>query len=384
MVWQKSGPTWYCRVYNETGATRVCSTGTTEKAVADDVEALAERLRARRRWRLLNAIVAGRPGFELATVYDADVRSALESLEARLDDVDLAPLVAEWNGWGRKRRGPDPKYVRQVRRLIPEGTPFPRSQFTRRRIATFLRTLAVAEPTKNTYRSALFQFGRWLVEHEILDTNPVRDVDGFRASKARRIWFEPATAEAIVTAIGHPVVRAMHALMVATGAEWGACARATRRDLDLEGRTFYARGTKTDYRTRRVAIAPAPVHRAFAWALPILSDYVATLAPNAPLFPVSEKDALDELRAALKAVQISGPQAAATQHDWRHTFAVAFRRAHGDPAIARRQLGHEPTSNVYERVYGVYLAELGETAAKPNADAAAPDSAPTLHGVREA
>lgn len=388
--WRKA-PTgqFYCRVTAEDGTTKILPTGTTDPLVAEDTERTAERLYQQKRWRLLDAIVHRRPrALTLFEVHNADVArpSRLDQLEAALvnagETVDLDPLVAQWNGWGTKRRGPDPKYVRQVRRFIPAGTPFPHTQFTRKRIATFLRGLKVQEPTKNTYRAALFQFGRWLVEHEVIETNPVRDVSGFRGSEGRRIWFEPAMAETIVKAITHPVVRAMHALMAATGVEWETCEKARRRDLWLAGEgtepwTFYARGGKNKYRTRRVAIAPAPVADLFAWARPIVADYAAGLLPVAPLFPVSEKEALDQLRAALAAVGVTGKHARATQHDWRHTFAVAMRRRLADPQDAKHQLGHAPTSIVYETVYGVYLSELGALPAPSETDEPAPVSAPT-------
>jgi integrase len=386
MVWQKGGNLWYCRVRGQGTAQRIVSTGTADREVAEDIEALAVRLRRRRRWELLAAILDGRPGYTLAEVYDADVRGTLDALERALADVDLEPFVAEWTGRG-PRTGSEAtraRYVRMVRELVPAGVPFPRSRFTRGTIAAWLDALPQSSGTRRAYRVALSNFARWLVQRDALAHNPVRDVDAPPPNPAREVWLSVEQALAAVAANADPVAQAVVALMHATGVEWQACERATRRDLDLAGWTFYARGTKTGARTRRVAVAggkgfPAALAKALRPLRALLAAYAKPLHPSAPLFPTTERRALEAHTAACAAAKT--PRA--TLHDTRHSVAVWWVQAQGDKQALRRQLGHRANSLMVERIYGVYTDRLGGEEQHDEA-ASATNPAPTREMEREA
>lgn len=381
MVWKKApAGGYYCRVTAEDGTTKVLPCGTSDKLVADDVEATANRLHARRRWALLNAVVHARPRrLTLAQVYDADVRGALDTLEASLTDVDVTPLVAEWAGRGR--RGLVEDYLPIVRRFLPEGTPCPASTLTAGKVRRYVDGLAVSGSMKNKVRAAISAFCWWLVERELLPANPVRSTRGYTPNPPRAVFHTMAEAEALVAAITDPVAQALEALMAATAAEWQACQRARVRDLDVRGWTFYARGTKTKSRTRRIAVGagdgvPQTLGRELAWARPILAAYVRDLLPTAPLFPITEKRALALHHAACRAARVRD----SVLHDWRHTYAVRWLQLRGDIPALRRQLGHTLNSQQAETVYGVYAAELGYEDDAPAAPVPAPAASRRTRG----
>ena len=90
----KNAHTYKLRIVLADRRSATCSTGTTDKRVADDVEGMVKRFRRQRRWDVLEAIVLKQ--VTLAKVYDADQAGTLEALMAELRDVDLDPLVSEW------------------------------------------------------------------------------------------------------------------------------------------------------------------------------------------------------------------------------------------------------------------------------------------------
>ena len=101
--------------------------------------------------------------------------------------------MAEWGGKGKRARRE--KYVVQVRKLIPEGVPFPLSKFRRRTIAEFLPGLEVSDPTRNRYKAALSQSARFLIERELLETmSAVRDAGSFSENDPRMVWLAPKNA----------------------------------------------------------------------------------------------------------------------------------------------------------------------------------------------
>lgn len=73
----------------------------------------------------------------------------------------------------------------------------------------------VSPSTRNRYRSALLQFGRWLVEHEIIETNPVRDVQSSTENAARDVHYSMTDAKRLVDAQPQPH-RTLGALMAAS------------------------------------------------------------------------------------------------------------------------------------------------------------------------
>lgn len=383
MVFRMKGKlTFQVRVTSlDSRRSKVLTTGTPDEATARDVGAFVRRLRARRNARALDALLDDR--VSLPELYDADVAGRLdEALAAayarpsEADDPDLAPLVAEW---AKTERGD--RRVQRVRRLIPEGARFPRSRFRRKAIRAFLDGLttldrgvghgvaggAPASPnTKNAYRSALRVFADWLIEREVLEVNPVRDVKPAPGAAARTVHYSPAQARAIVDRMAG-VPRVCAALMAGTGMEWQSVRRLLRRDVDLETRTAFARGTKTRHRARYVEITEA-------WAWAVVEPYLRTLAPSARVVPLSRERVLQAQREAADALGLPHH----TLHDWRHTYSVIARKRGDAPQIIKQQLGHSPNSTTLERVYGAYVGispRVAERLRKEGIEAAPADAA---------
>jgi len=336
---QQKGHAYKVRISNKERTKRVTlTTGSREIESAQEVEAFAQRLRDRKRWDVINALIAKR--ISLSDAYDAHENGTLDALMLDLATPDLDQLVEGWEDQGANK-----KYVRQVRRMIPEGIPFPASRFTRKAVSLFLASLKVQGPTKNRYRTALSQFAKWLVERDVLESNIVRDVAGKPENDPRCVWYEWEDAKRLIAALPEPF-RSLEALMAGTGMEWQAIESLKRRDVDLQARTVRAHGHKNRHRNRLVRITEE-------WTLPIIANHVQTLMPNAPLFTVSNDRALDRHQAAVKALGLES----STLHDWRHTYAVNNLQAGLKPQVVKRQLGHAKNSTMVERIYGVWIVD---------------------------
>lgn len=336
---QKPGHAFKVRVSNKARTKAVIlSTKTHDADQAEEVSAFVKRLRDRKKWPVLDALVA--KTLTLSDAFDADVAGELDELMAELATVDLSPLVEEW-----KAQGANAKYVIQVRVMIPEGTPYPAARFTRKAVSRFLATLDVQGPTKNRYRTALSQFARWLIEQEHIETNVVRDVRGKPENDPRSVWYEWSDAKRIIEALEEPY-KSIEALMAGTGMEWQAIANLKRRDIDLKARTVRAHGHKNRHRNRMVRITEE-------WVLPIITRHCQSLTPNATVFNVNHDRAIDRHAEAVAALHLE----ASTLHDWRHTYAVNWLRKGGRVPALRRQLGHAPNSTIAERVYAQWVVE---------------------------
>lgn len=333
--------TYKGRVYDpDSHASVIRSYGTRNEAEAGEVRGFMRRLKQTRQWDALRLIVAKK--LKPIAAYDASHHGTLQALVAGLKaeqaDIDLSPLVDEWKETARSQT-----YVRQVRELVIEGERFPRSEFTRGRCSKFLAGLKVSGSTRNRYRVALSQFARWLVERDVVPTNPLREVRGYTPNPSRMVYYTRDEATRLLWALPQPY-RCLEALMCGTGMEWAACAMLEARDFEPLLNAVHARGTKNRWRNRMVKITEA-------WVLPMIREHTKALAPTDRLFTFSNKMAWDQHRKAVKAANLP----ASTLHDWRHTYAVqAIRDGMPDAAI-KRQLGHAPNSNQLRTVYGVYF-----------------------------
>lgn len=351
--------TYKGRAYDRAGQRHVRSLGTRDAAEAARFEAFLDRLRANRRWDTLDLIIAGE--LAVATAFDADASGTLAAvvLEAQrrqaqaaalAADVDLDPLVTEWNGQGRRARSD--KYLAQVRRMIASGTRFPVSQFRRKRLSEFLSRLPVDRATKNRYRQALLQFGNWLVEREVLESNPVRDVKGFGENDPNLRKYERDEARRIIEQLAYPY-RALEAMMAGSAMEWQAVERVRRQDVDLEARTIFADGGKNRWRKRTVVVTEP-------WCWDLVEAYIREwdeesddAAGTERLFAgVDHKVALAKHHAACAAAGVHD----SGLHDWRDSYAYWNLWLDGmAPAYLRPQFGHAPNSTTLERSYAAWV-----------------------------
>src|SRR5215471_4380067 len=137
MVYHPDGiDAWYVAVPTSTGRVKR-STGTTHRGTAKAIERMLVELgpRGLRAFDLLDRVAANT--LPLGILFDAYRHNDLSGLRVRLNDVDLCEHVAGWKAWLADRVKPDTSahYLVQLRTLIPEGKPFPRSAFTAPAIA---------------------------------------------------------------------------------------------------------------------------------------------------------------------------------------------------------------------------------------------------------
>lgn len=372
-MWQApDGVSFKMRLYDDQRHSVVLGLGT-DRVIAADMERMALSFRAQRKWPWVRLLVS--KAVKIGNAYDAYTAGSVDTFFADLlsvrNDPDLDPLVTLW-----EEQGAEPKYVRQVRRMIPAGTRHPLSAFRRRAIAQWLKTVKpeartkqLSRATRERYKAALSSFAEWLIEHEYIEGNPVH---GIKLEEARALkeakrakglaFLEETDARALVEKLEEPY-RSLEALMTSSGAEWQAIERAAREDFDLEHRLFHAHGSKTSYRDRWVEVTED-------WAWELVAARVrqrAAEAPDAPIWPVDEKDALEAHHAAAKALKLKRT----TLHNHRHTFAVLWirRGATGglrsdrrDTQWLKNQLGHAPQSMQLFTTYGVYINAVKLTA----------------------
>lgn len=312
---------------------RTLSCGTDDPATAKDVARVVQRLKRRREWAPLLAVLDGRG--TLAALYDADRAGRIDQFVAQANDVDLAPLVDELLT--------NAKYRKHVRCLIPTDKRFPASRFTKGVISTFLDGLSCSNSTKNRYRASLSVFAGRLEEREVIEYNPVSKVKPKPKNEVPFIYLRPQQYRALVDSCS-PYYRALFALLYGTGMELGAALKVTPREVDAERRTVWAHARhtkrgKTPYRSRECAVDE--------WAWPIVWTWVRQFTPDARCWTMRGESANRYHGKRLTAKGFSPMRL----HNSRHSFAVAHRRAGDpDPWIAH-QLGHKDTHMV-ERTYG--------------------------------
>ncbi len=329
------------------GETGIFSCGTDDLATAHQVVGAVRTLKRRREWAPLEAVLEKR--ITLGALFDAYEAGTLESLLKALHDTDLSVLVDEWPA--------NDAYRMQVRRMIPRGELYPASRFTRRAVSEFLANLAphrqsekapirvMSGSTRNRYRAALSVFARWLVEREVIEVNPVRDVRAAKPNPPRMVWLTREQAKTLIEALPREHA-AMEALMAATGMELQAVKRLRRRDVSLDLRTVEAHGTKTVWRNRIVVATEM-------WAWAIVEQHVRPLGPDALCFTVRGDTLLKTHQRVSAALGL--PET--TLHDWRHSYAVWSLRDGVSPTAVARQLGHRDT-NLLHTVYGRFIPEL--------------------------
>jgi integrase len=331
------------------------SCGTSDEAVATDVERFVAWLHRQRNARALAAITHKR--VKLYALYDAHNAGQMDDLLAALEDEDLDPLVTAWEA-----EGAIDTYVRQVRRFIPAKKRFPSSRFSRKALATFLAELAqdrvfrdgATRPatlaTRQRYKAALSVFAGWLVERDVLPHNPLFDISltkGKKRSKARKPapkHLRPDQYHRLIDAATGDF-RVLFSLLYATGMEISAALAATREDVNESRRTVWAHGGKNSYRDRECAVEP--------WAWERIAKHARTKFPGERLFTMSPIVAYLEHSRLLKALGYPHMR----MHNTRHSFAIAARRRGEIDQWIGAQLGHAPTSTQVANTYGAFVAD---------------------------
>jgi integrase len=344
----RRGTKWSVYVPTRTGGRVSRTSGTSEKALAKQMDAMLQRLANKREWVFLDAVAEGK--LSVGDLFDADVRNELEALSGKLNDVDVAPFIAPWADAVRARTSTTSdtaqQYVTKIRSLVPEEGTLLRSELTYARLTEWLSQLPVGPSTKRKYHAAMSSFCEHLLRAGIIDVNPMRNVKAPPAAAPRKRWLEFNQVIELVDAHDERY-RPLCALIHGTGIEISAALKLRACDFDRVRKEVRARGTKTHTRDRVAVIAE--------WAWQYIEPRLATLLPQAMMFPNTDRwRALDALKAACSSIGLNDY----TLHDARHTYAVIAIRNGAPFEVVAEQLGHANISQVV-KVYGRF---------RPNAD----------------
>ena len=345
----KHGKGYWAWAPLKNGGRKRVALGTDDRTIAREIEGMLRQLAGKREWALLEAAVNG-PS-TVGDLYDHWSKGAegLDTMRSRLNDVDLNQHVGPWENWAKRRASESSvaRYVVQLRALIPEGTAFLRSRFTRKEINRALNELAVTGSTARRYHAAWSSLAKYLVEIEVIEANPLRSVAAPRNNPPRELYLSEEDSKRLVEAQPEPY-RSIAALREGGGVEISAALKVLRRDVNEKDRTIHVHGTKNAWRSRPVFVED--------WAWPYISAAAKGKLPDAPLFVHENGEAVTYYRAlaahrgAVKALKLPSDY---TMHDARHSFAVRCMKARVDPQMIANNLGHRDATMVL-RIYGKY------------------------------
>lgn len=277
-------------IYVPTGpGSKQLSTGTTSLVLARRLDAMCKALADEKQWELLRALVIKPQPLTIDRLWDAYRKKALDTLRAELSAVRLVDFLDGWTAdakakapatWGDQRKHVDLLLakVTYAHELKPG------------RIRDLLNQETGGGGTKRHKLYAWSAFCRYLVVHDVLDSNPCADRDKVpRPPKAnkRTVWRTADVDQAIIARTSGDVRIAL-VLCAASGADRSTVARMHVRDLHLlavgakpdkakglEHRVDLP-GTKTAGRNRKgVRLEP--------WAAPILREWCKGKLPSVPL-----------------------------------------------------------------------------------------------------
>ena len=348
------GRTYWAWIRLRDGSRVRRSLETRDRGVAREIERMFDILHGRRDWQLVEAVTSG--PLTVGALFDhwRQGDDGIAGLRAKLGDVDLRQYEESWARWVRRRANERTvnDYRRQLNALAPEGARFPRSSFTRRRVSEALAALQGTGSTARRYLAAWSSFACFLLEQEVIETNPVRSVKAPRENAPREVWLPLDDVMRLVDAQPEPF-RALAALREGTGVEISAALGVRRRDVDLRRGIVQVKGTKNRWRSRPVRVEE--------WAMQRIEEYLnsAGFMPDAALFDrVSQRRAWGVQKDAQRAL---GLDPGYRLHDARHSYAVRMMKAGEDPQIIANNLGHKDTVMLW-RVYGKYRPTAHELA----------------------
>jgi integrase len=347
------------------------TTGTRDPITAKKMQAMIDVLgpTGERAQDILDAVISGRTSvpalYDMWRLSNRDVGA----IRAQLADIDLEPLVAQWekaiSGAEKPSADTIAHYLHHVRTLIPKGAPFLRSHLTSERLQQWLDELDVSAATKRKAAAGMASFTSWLGRRRLAPMNLMRDVQLPAAGKPRIHYLETDEAKRLADAQPEPY-RSFSAMLAGTGIEVSVALTLRRRDVDVAHREIRAPGTKTHTRDRTVRVAE--------WAWPYVLQRLSGLLPDARLFAdIPDRwEARDAHSRAITGTTATDSSPAVqgleqecpifrgyTMRDQRHTYAVRAIRA-GTPAeLIARQLGHANAVLVH-KVYGRFSPDSEE------------------------
>jgi len=211
------------------------------------------------------------------------------------------------------------------------------------------------------YRVNLSAFFGNLVEHELIESNPIAGVKEFKIKREETVprWFTDEELAAIWTyADEHEtdVVRVWFRLLPCTGLRLSEAMNLRWADVDLQSQRITIKQTKS-YRTRTIPIVDSLV----SWLkrLPVTepTDYVFGKTNGEPYY--SKDSWYKRLQKALGACGIRQ----AGLHAFRHSFATGLARSGAHPREIQELLGHS-TINMAMRYAHAYSGQLRRSVEK--------------------
>lgn len=268
----------------------------------------------------------------------AECGGDLRAIRARLNDVDVEPLVDAFHASLRGKVGDDTRdhYRHAIRTMIPKGQPFLRSRLTRPAIQAWLDGRTEASPgTVRKYGVAMRRFCDWLERTHVLEEDVMRRVELPRPAPPRIHFLE--THEAIQLAEAQPSpYRELSALLAGTSIDVSTALQLRVRDVEVGRKRIRAAGTKAHNRDRVVRVAD--------WAWAYVEPLLKGKLPDAKLFDTIPDRwvAGDAHRAAIEALVARGFEGfrGYWMRDARHTWAVRAMRAGVPLELMRQQMGH--------------------------------------------
>lgn len=355
---------WWVTLTDRAGEYRRLTSGTHDRATADDMETCLKSIsrRGSRDWDLVEALVAKQ--ITLPELYDYWKAGMLDTLRAKLSDVDLAPLVDQWEADARRTLKAETarKYIGQVLWLCPRGAhgirqPVLRSSLTSAALSRKLAQVRASNTNRRRHGQAWIHLCKFLKERGAFERSPMLDVTLPPSNKVNRQRIDRfRDVLRYVEAMPAGVHRALAAVREGAGLEISAALAMRRSDIvDEENRIVWAHGDKNEHRDRQVIIE--------RWAWKKFASYVKAggFLPDALLFPVTDeqhRDVHNETCAELRARGFDIPNRY-TPHCCRNTFAVRNIKRGVDLWVVANNLGHADTTTV-QKLYGKFRPKLAD------------------------
>lgn len=322
------------------------STGTPSRPLATRIAAMWETLAVEHRaWDLLERVLQGH--LSIGQLYDLWIATLYNPVEMRrgLSDQDLEPVVAEWHTVHSRDVAPDSARhaLAHVRVLLPEGKPCPVSRVRTEWLTAALAKYPGRRNTRRKVHSSWSVFFAYATEvRGLFPANPMDKVARPRQEKPPIRFFELDEVERIIEWQPTGMRKALFAVLYGTSLELSVTVTLQRLKV-LTDKTIIGAGTKAHTRNRPVRVDD--------WAWDILTPYIATLLPNAQLFPsVTRWTASDWHREGVKALGLPEYPLKNARHSW----AVRNLRAGVPIHVVQQQLGHG-TAKLTLDTYGAFI-----------------------------
>lgn len=374
MVYRRDGRRAYTfQARTRTGFEQM-GAGTEDKALATKIEHmwnddLAGKERA---WDVLEKVRPLRKKLEPGTVtvvqlYDLWIESKrnIAALRRRLADVDLEPLVAQWNTWLKSQKGADwaAHALVHVRRILPDGVPLYASSVTDTWLTTELAKIPLKRNTVRKIHSSWSSFfGYCTTVEKAFDVNPMSRVVRGEREKRPPVFYNQEAAERIVAWQPTEKRRAFFALVYGTGADVTPATLLEKDAINPVTHEVRVAGTKSGARDRIVRMAD--------WAWPAFWSYASTVL-HGRIFDGFDRWMMSDWHRQTVGVGVKDTHGIVTHAGLelsrrlplrmaRHHFAVRLLQAGAPVRVAAEQLGSDEKTVL--DYYGPWITDAGDRA----------------------